>query len=44
MTQTIGSLVTVTAGLFFSVVVALLLEELAFGALFRVFFGGKKKT
>lgn len=41
MEGTISSLVTVTAGLFFSLMLALFIEELVFGALFRLFFGAK---
>ncbi len=41
MEETISSLVTVTAGLFFSLAIALFLEELLFGALFRLFFRRK---
>lgn len=41
MEGTISSLVTVTAGLFFSLMFALFIEELVFGALFRLFFGPK---
>ncbi len=39
METTISSLVTVTVGLFFSLMFALFIEELVFGALFRYFFG-----
>ncbi len=44
MAQDAMTITVVVAGLFFSLSCGLLLEELLFGAVFRIFFGASQKA